>query len=154
MAVIVLTTTVTRQSQHGAQRSSHQKQQEGNCADISSRALRDNDGSMGKYQKDTASEKPLQEKQTHDMCRRHTTTTLPTHKCSQLLTASQNFFSFSDSLAWRAFTLHIETSAPKYDQQPFAADIHHNLRHRIHSRPNCIVTRRSTCVSPGLLLLE
>ena len=115
-------------SAHGPQSSSHKLKG----------PERDNHGSMVKYQEKTLR---LHEKQTHDMCRRHTKPTL-SHRCSQLLAASQHFFWFLRFTGMAGVYTppcsrslhHIEKRAPTYDQQSCTADNHHNLSHRIHSR--------------------
>ena len=85
MAVIVLTTSVTRQSPHTASKARHVKNKERNCADISSRAMRlTNKHVDAKNQhEDTMCGKPQEEQETHDRCRRHTKPTPPTgaHGC-------------------------------------------------------------------------
>ena len=66
-------------SAHGAQRSSHQKQRKETAQTIASRVLRETTTDRWENTKNvTAFEKPQQEKQTHDRCRRHTKPTLPT----------------------------------------------------------------------------
>ena len=103
MTVIVLTTTVTRQSPHTARSARHIKNKRTTCAE---------DTQNPHY--------------------------------PQVLTVADRFPKFLFVLRFTGMAgvckpccsrslLHIETSAPHTTNTHFTADIHHNLRHQIHS---------------------
>ena len=163
IAVIVLTTSVTRQSPLTASNARHIK--------IKRRKLRrhklkgperNKHGLMRKINQKTECEKPPQEQQTHDRYGRHTKPTLPTgaHSCCQLLKASFGF-----EVHWHGGRLH--TTSSRVTSSHRNKCIHQQVAINLVGHPsqlaspgplaswtNCLVTRGSTCVSPRLLPLQ